>query len=366
MAVYLSLETGIIIVGSLIGTHIIYELVKCDGKSFADRLKNVLPLKKFIPLLVPELFLLIPGVWYYPGYSETTGSGMINNFGFRIDNTTLHLKQTFVSNFFWCFWILFMIAIYLWNRKMPKVKCDRSSLISCGVSFAVYVLFICVFFISTPCPRYNQLVVFFYSIIAAFAFSLLKATKVNHTEIAAFVIPILLIVQNFTSIDPTYLGTYSIDLNDKGSTVYSPSMSIEVLDVTTCYHNELYAYSHQSAYGVYLLNDILKFYDYDENTVFLTHFYIYNDVLGAGAIKWDVENKQLVMGNDESYLDFKCLEYDELATIHSDKCLLILPYMMEIDEVSGIKDGVLANYSLIDRREFSNFNGTYYVYFFEC
>lgn len=118
----------------------------------------------------------------------------------------------------------------------------------------------------------------------------------------------------------------------------------------------------QSAYGVYLLDEILEYYDYNDDTFFLASFYIYYDVLGAGSLKWDSNNKSLVIGNDESYTEFKCVEYEDMDTLDADKVLLILPYMLETNEYSKLRDEASVFGELVSGKEFTNLWGTYYVY----
>lgn len=95
-----------------------------------------------------------------------------------------------------------MVSVFLWNRKRIKTDFDKGGLISAVVSFTGYALFVCVCFISTPCPRYSQLVVFFYAIFMAVSLDLFGLMRIKRVDIVAVVFSILLLIQNYFTIDP--------------------------------------------------------------------------------------------------------------------------------------------------------------------
>lgn len=233
LAVYLSLETGIILVGVYIITDLVMQyasLKKADSsQSFWERVRIVLPLRKFILLLIPELFLLIPGIWYYPGKSSTTGSTEINNFAFNPYNIVMHFRQTFVSNLFWMYWILLLFAIILVYRNGYRLKINKSIFVPVLIAYAFYSTFICFLFVSTPTPRYSQLVTILYPFIAAVSLYMLSKNNTVVTCFIASLMTVCLVVQNFVSIDITTFMLYKRDLGR--STVYSPSMNEIALDI---------------------------------------------------------------------------------------------------------------------------------------
>ena len=368
LAVYLSLETGIILVGVYIITDLVMQyasLKKADSsQSFWERVRIVLPLRKIILLLIPELFLLIPGIWYYPGKSSTTGSTEINNFAFNPYNIVMHFRQTFVSNLFWMYWILLLFAIILVYRSGYRLKINKSIFVPVLIAYAFYTAFICFLFVSTPTPRYCQLVTILYPFIAAVSLYMLSKNNTVVTCFIASLMTVCLVVQNFVSIDITTFMLYKRDLGR--STVYSPSMNEIALDIWLVYPNDVYAYNQQAAYGCDLLNDIFSYYEIDDNTVVLYSYFIYYDVLCEGRLGWNPQLKTVMIEQDD---DRRIVNYQSISStdnIQSSKCLLILTESMKYDTEPELYDFILSNQSrLVDQREFENFYGTYTVFVYD-
>lgn len=368
IAVYLSLETGIILVGSYILTDLVLEFIKVTKenktKSFFERLRLVLPIKKFILLLIPELIILIPGVWYYPGYSVTTGSKEINNLGFNIFSVVMHFRQSFVSNLFWVFWVTLLIATLLVYKMKFKLSIDKHITLPVAIMYLLYSLFMCFFFVSTPCPRYSQLMTILYPFIAATAYSLLYIKRKIVSYIVASCLSVLLIIQNFFTIDISSYTLYNIDLGN--TKVYSPSTNTQAIDVSVYYVNELYAYNQQAAYGCNLLNDIYSYYDLDGNTIVGYSYFIYYDILGTDSICWNPDYKTITIGEDKDNLEINLQDIKESNKFKSCRCILILMDQMVNEPEKDVKQFMERETdNLIECREFNNAYGKYYVFLYE-
>ena len=326
-----------------------------------EKISKVISLKKFLLLLLPEIIILIPGIWYYPGHSETTRSTDINIFEFNINNIFFHFYQSFVSNMFWIFWIVFTISYILYLRFHPITNIQKSILLPVATAFFLYSIFICFLFVSTPCPRYNQLITIMYPFIFAAGLYLIDINikKVSYT--IGVLVSILLVTQNFITIDPTYFNLYNIDLGK--TTIYSPSYNSIALDIHLDYVNELYAYNQQARYGIDLLNDIFSYYDLDQDTTILYSFYVFHDVIGAGRLSYDTNNHTVwIMDSNTTNLSYQGIDDPNLE----GRCLLILSDQMEISPSYDIEYFIRNNSSsLIERRTFENFYGKYYVYLYQ-
>ena len=312
--IYLSKESGILIIGVFTIVAILFRITTMGEGSFLTRARKYLWPRRLILYALPELMLLIPGLWYYPGYSISTGSSSVNVPGFSFDNFVTHLRQSVIFNFFWIGLLLVLVAFSLGiYRKIrgrnSDIIADRGAFFGLIAGFSVLLFFLSVAFISTPCPRYAQPFAFFWSVmITASALYILRNRRVQIAIL--LLITTVFTMQTYLTIDPSMMTNTSISLGYRS--VYAPCSGPAAADCSLILLNEMYSYNRQGTYADELMNEALVYISPNRDTLFVGSWIDYNENYHAGNLTWDPA-KQVISPDvrDGSFpLNFKELSID--------------------------------------------------------
>ena len=293
--IYLSKESGILVIGVFTICAILFRISAMGEGSFFARARKYLWPGKLILYALPELMLLIPGLWYYPRCSMTTGSSAVNVIGFALDNYATHLLQITIFNFFWIGLLLVFVAlvlrIYRKSRANSRVIItDPGAFFGLISGFSILLLFLSVAFISTPCPRYSQPFAFFWAvIITASVLYIFRSRRVQTALLLAILS--LFTIQTYTTIDPSMFNNTSINLGYQN--IYAPCKGYVAADCTLILLNELYGYNRQGTYADELMNDALKYISPDPDTQFAGFWIDYNEDYRAGSFVWDSKKQTI-------------------------------------------------------------------------
>jgi len=294
--IYLSKETGLLIIGGFIIWTLCMRIWKMEGGSLLSRAVRYLWPKKLILYILPELMLLIPGIWYYPGYSMSTGDTSINNFGFSLSNITTHFNQSFLYNFHWLYLLLLFAAIAAAffrtikkRKKIDSIFADPDAFKGVLFGFTIFLIFIIFLFVSTPCPRYSEPLTLLGSIAGVALIKYIWENRKITTAIMLIVVS-LFTLQCYYSADPSMKQNYSLDLGNQK--IYGPTKSVMAADCNLTLLNEMYAYNRLSTYADSLLTEAVRQINPTKDTVFYACGLDLDEIYSAGRLYWNPKTRQ--------------------------------------------------------------------------
>lgn len=264
----------------------------------------------------------------------------INTFGIASNVILAKLKQIFLLNFNWLFWIIILFGIIIFIAG--RVKADKETLMMiipiCAFGAAVLV-FGCVY-ITWVHVRYVVPVIPVIYLLAAVALTKLRLRGIRFS-ICNFILTVLLLVQSYYVIDPVTKGVYP-SISVGSGKIYSMQVSDGPRIADDKQFHDSIVYNRQYIYWPETLVQALKDAEYDENMLIVwpddPDCLVYSVFGNWSLTLWDKKEKRLDYYDESKEIPDQCIVLNACNVsnmeeyLEDEKVLFLVPGWAEADQ----------------------------------